>query len=47
MSIYDISLSISESLVVWPGDPAISVTQISHLERGDPATGAPSLKRKC
>jgi arylformamidase len=38
MSIYDISLSVSESLVVWPGDPSISVTQVSHLDRGDHAT---------
>jgi arylformamidase len=38
MSIYDISLSISESLVVWPGDPPIGITQVSHLERGDHAT---------
>lgn len=38
MSIYDISLSISESLVIWPGDPPVSVTQVSHLDRGDHAT---------
>jgi arylformamidase len=38
MSIYDISLSISESLVVWPGDPPVAVTQVSHLDRGDHAT---------
>jgi arylformamidase len=38
MSIHDISLSISESLVVWPGDPPVSVTQVSHLDKGDHAT---------
>jgi arylformamidase len=38
MAIYDISLLISESLVVWPGDPPISITQVSHLDRGDRAT---------
>jgi arylformamidase len=38
MSIYDISLSISESLVVWPGDPPVGITHISHLDRGDHAT---------
>jgi arylformamidase len=38
MSIYDISLSISESLVVWPGDPPVAITQVSHLDRGDHAT---------
>jgi arylformamidase len=36
--IYDISLPISESLVVWPGDPPIRITQPSHLDRGDEAT---------
>ena len=38
MSIHDISLPISESLFVWPGDPAIQITQPSHLDRGDEAT---------
>lgn len=38
MTIYDISLPISESLVIWPGDPSIRITQPSHLERGDEAT---------
>jgi arylformamidase len=36
--IYDISLPISESLVVWPGDPPIHITQPYHLDRGDEAT---------
>jgi arylformamidase len=36
--IYDISLPISEALPVWPGDPPIRITQVSHLERGDEAT---------
>lgn len=38
MTIYDISLPISESLVIWPGDPSIRITQPSHLDRGDEAT---------
>jgi arylformamidase len=38
MPIYDISLPISDSLVVWPGDPPIRITQPSHLDRGDIAT---------
>ncbi len=38
MTIYDVSLPISESLVVWPGDPLIRITQPSHLDRGDEAT---------
>jgi arylformamidase len=38
MPIYDISLPISESLVVWPGDPPVRITQPSHLDRGDMST---------
>ena len=38
MRIYDISLPISESLVVWPGDPPVRITQPHHLDRGDSAT---------
>jgi arylformamidase len=38
MPVYDISLSISPSLVVWPGHPPIGVTQTSHLARGDRST---------
>ena len=38
MSIYDISLPISESLIVWPGDPPVRITQPSHLDQGDTAT---------
>ena len=38
MAIYDISLSISESLVVWPGDPPVRITQPRHIDRGDHAT---------
>jgi arylformamidase len=33
--IHDISLPVSESMVVWPGDPAVHITQPSHLDRGD------------
>jgi arylformamidase len=35
MKIHDISLPISESLVVWPRDPAIQITHRAHLDRGD------------
>ena len=38
MPIHDISLPISESLVTWPGDSPISITQTSHLDRGDHVT---------
>ncbi len=33
--IYDISLPISESLAVWPGDSPVKIRQSSHLEKGD------------
>ena len=38
MRIHDISVSISESLAIWPGDPRIRITQPLHLENGDLAT---------
>jgi arylformamidase len=36
-SIIDISVPISESLPVWPGDPAIKIRQSAALAHGDPA----------
>ncbi len=38
MKIYDLTLPISPSLVVWPGDPPIKITQPLHLDRGDICT---------
>ena len=38
MQIHDISLPLSESLVVWPGDPPVRITHPAHLDRGDPYT---------
>jgi arylformamidase len=38
MPIHDISLPISEGLAVWPGDPAVHITQPAHLDRGDAYT---------
>ena len=35
MPIYDISLTLSPSLVVWPGDPPVTLTQPASMERGD------------
>lgn len=35
MPIYDISVPVSESIVVWPGDPPVRISQPSHLDRGD------------
>jgi arylformamidase len=36
--IYDISVSISNTLVTWPGDPGIRVERSLDLHCGDPAT---------
>jgi arylformamidase len=38
MTIYDISLAITPSLPVWPGDPPVLLSQPSHLDRGDVCT---------
>ena len=35
MPIYDISLTLSPSLVVWPGDPPVNLTQPASMDRGD------------
>jgi arylformamidase len=36
MRIYDISLTISPQLPVWPGDPAVEIEQTMSLAAGDP-----------
>ena len=38
MNYYDITLPISDSLVLWPGDPPVQITQPSNIERGDTET---------
>jgi arylformamidase len=38
MPIYDISLTITPTLPVWPGDPPVQLTQPSQLARGDICT---------
>ncbi len=35
MPIHDISLPVSASLPVWPGDPPFRLSHPSHLDRGD------------
>jgi arylformamidase len=37
IKLYDISLTISEELPTWPGDPAIKLDKISQIDRGDQA----------
>ena len=34
MTIYDISLTISPSLPIWPGDPALELKQIESMDQG-------------
>lgn len=34
MSIYDITLTISPTMPVWPGDPAVELTQVSFIDKG-------------
>ena len=38
MIIHDISLPISQSLIVWPGDPPVKIVQPQHLDWGDTCT---------
>ena len=37
MNIYDISLDISPTLPVWPGDPRVILERVSNIDLGDPA----------
>jgi arylformamidase len=37
MQTYDISLTVSPSLPVWPGDPSIELELTSEIAKGDPA----------
>ena len=34
MTIYDISLTISPNLPIWPGDPALELEQIESMDKG-------------
>jgi len=35
MKIYDISLPITSTMPVWPGDPPVEMKKLSSLENGD------------
>jgi arylformamidase len=35
MRIYDITLTISQGMVVWPGDPPVEIDRISEIGKGD------------
>ncbi len=37
MPIYDISLTISPDMPVWPGDPAVELKQVSFIDQGSNA----------
>src|SRR5258706_14899795 len=34
MSIYDITLTISPDMPVWPGEPTVELTQVAFIDRG-------------
>jgi arylformamidase len=36
MRIYDISVSITPDMPVWPGDPAVELKRLQSMDRGDP-----------
>lgn len=38
MTIVDLTLPITPSLVVWPGDPPVALDQVLSIERGDGCT---------
>jgi arylformamidase len=38
MPIHDLSLPISDSFIVWPGDSPVRMIYTSHIDRGDYAT---------
>jgi arylformamidase len=38
MHTYDITLTISPSLPVWPGDPAVKIERVQEIAKGDPVT---------
>ena len=33
--IYDITVPISPDLLIWPGDPTVTIRQVSSIEKGD------------
>lgn len=37
MRIYDISIPISPSMAVWPGDPPVEIRQLSSIKQGEDA----------
>jgi len=37
MKIYDISIPISNEMIVWPGDPPVNIRTISSIAKGDDA----------
>ena len=37
MKIFDISVPISTDMTVWPGDPSVTITRISSIEKGENA----------
>ena len=44
MTLYDISLTISEDLPTWPGDPKIELTKISQIKDGEDGKCDPPVR---
>lgn len=36
MAMYDVTVPISEDLVVWPGDPSVEIDMAADRDAGDP-----------
>lgn len=37
MRIYDVTVPITETMPVWPGQPRVQIEQLARIDRGDPA----------
>lgn len=35
MQVYDITLTISNDMVVWPGDPPVEISRVSEIKKGN------------
>ncbi len=35
MQVYDITLTITQDMVIWPGDPPVEISRVSEISKGD------------
>jgi len=47
MKIYDISVTISPDLPVWPGDPPVSIERVAKIEDGANANVSKKELKEC